>query len=189
MTDSNESIGGTGQITSLRALPRDLWRGIEAGLPVSGSALQPGNGRGRSSNGLRKSWMRVAAVAAAAMVLGIGVWIWRGMATPDRRTADGVVAPLPMLLRTANIVDARYLRERAELLQGIPGKIAALPPESQAKVTASLATIHKAMRDIEAALGHDSSNALLQELLINTCQDEMRVLTAVQEATEAAERT
>ena len=34
---------------------------------------------------------------------------------------------------------------------------------------------------IEAALGRASGNALLQELLLNSYQDEMRVLTAVRE--------
>ena len=33
--------------------------------------------------------------------------------------------------------------------------------------------------ELEAELGKDPSNALLQELLVNTYQDEMRVLTAV----------
>ena len=38
------------------------------------------------------------------------------------------------------------------------------------------------MRELEAALGRDPSNALLQELLVNTYQDEMRVLVAIHEA-------
>ena len=44
------------------------------------------------------------------------------------------------------------------------------------------AAIEKAKKDLEQALGHDPGNALLQELLINTYQDEMRVLTDVHEA-------
>jgi hypothetical protein len=59
-----------------------------------------------------------------------------------------------------------------------------LPPESRAKVVDSLATIHKSMQDLEAALGKDPTNALLQELLLNTYQDEMRVLTTVHDASE-----
>ena len=41
------------------------------------------------------------------------------------------------------------------------------------------------MQDLEAALGKDPTNALLQELLLNTYQDEMRVLTTVHEASES----
>ena len=37
------------------------------------------------------------------------------------------------------------------------------------------------MQQIQQALGREPTNALLQELLIDTYQDEMRVLTAVQE--------
>jgi hypothetical protein len=43
------------------------------------------------------------------------------------------------------------------------------------------------MQDLEAELGKDPSNALLQELLVNTYQDEMRVLTTVHEASDAGE--
>jgi hypothetical protein len=35
------------------------------------------------------------------------------------------------------------------------------------------------MTNIEAELGRDAGNALLQELFISACQEEMRVLTAV----------
>ena len=38
--------------------------------------------------------------------------------------------------------------------------------------------------DLEQELGKDPSNALLQELLINTYQDEMRALTDVHEASD-----
>jgi Tfp pilus assembly protein PilF len=60
-----------------------------------------------------------------------------------------------------------------------------MPAPARAKVAASLATIENAKKDLESALGKDPSNALLQELLINTYQDEMRVLTDVHEAGDA----
>jgi hypothetical protein len=84
-------------------------------------------------------------------------------------------------------MDATYVRQRAELVKGLESRIAALPPESRAKVLASLKAINDSKRELEAALGKDPSNALLQELLVNTCQDEMRVLTAVHEAGNTAE--
>ena len=55
-------------------------------------------------------------------------------------------------------------------------RLDAMPQPARAKVTASLAAIETAKKDLENALGKDPSNALLQELLINTYQDEMRVL-------------
>ena len=36
--------------------------------------------------------------------------------------------------------------------------------------------------DVLCALGRDPANALLQELLVSSCQEEMRALTAVREA-------
>ena len=70
-------------------------------------------------------------------------------------------------------------------MQSLQARLAALPPQARAKVTASLAAIENAKKDLEHALGKDPSNALLQELLVNTYQDEMRVLTDVHEASDA----
>ena len=85
-------------------------------------------------------------------------------------------------LDAAYVNDPRYERERAALLQSLQARLAALPPPARAKVSASLAAIQSAKQDLESALGKDPSNALLQELLINTYQDEMRALTDVHEA-------
>jgi hypothetical protein len=90
-------------------------------------------------------------------------------------------------LQAAYISDPKYREQRAALMKSVEAKLASLPPDSRAKVISSLATIHKSMQDLEAALGKDPSNALLQELLVNTYQDEMRVLTTVHEAGEAGE--
>jgi Tfp pilus assembly protein PilF len=82
------------------------------------------------------------------------------------------------------VSDPRYEQERAALVRDLQTRLAALAPAQRAKVTASLAAIEQAKKDLEQALGHDPGNALLQELLVNTYQDEMRVLTDVHEASE-----
>jgi hypothetical protein len=87
------------------------------------------------------------------------------------------------------VVDAKYQRQRAELARGLEARLAALPPESRAKVVSSLKAIEDSKKQLEAALGKDPSNALLQELLVNTYQDEMRVLTTVHEAVSTSEGT
>ena len=81
--------------------------------------------------------------------------------------------------------DPSFRNQRAALLQSVEAKVATLPPESRAKVTASLTAIHDSMKVLEEELGKDPTNALLQELLLNTYQDEMRVLTTVHEASDA----
>jgi Tfp pilus assembly protein PilF len=83
------------------------------------------------------------------------------------------------------VSDPRYARQRAALLGQLEAQMAALPPVTRAKVSASLAAIEKAKEDLERALGKDPSNALLQELLVNTYQDEMGVLTDVREASDS----
>ncbi len=88
-------------------------------------------------------------------------------------------------LDAAYVSDPRYARQRAALLRSLPARLAALPPPARAKVMASLAAISRAKQDLENALGKDPGNALLQELLVNTYQDEMRVLTDVHEASDA----
>jgi hypothetical protein len=45
----------------------------------------------------------------------------------------------------------------------------------------------RAIADIRAALGEDPGNQLLQEMLVNSYQDEIRVLTAVKEAGAAGQ--
>ena len=71
------------------------------------------------------------------------------------------------------------------MIGALEAQLNTLPLETQQKVATSLKTIRSSMKDIQAALGRDPANALLQELLVNTYQDEMRVLTAVHEASDA----
>jgi hypothetical protein len=88
----------------------------------------------------------------------------------------------PTALDAAYVTDPRYREQRAALLRSLESRIASLPPATRDKVLASLATIQHAKQDLEQALGKDPGNALLQELLVNTYQDEMRVLTDMHEA-------
>jgi hypothetical protein len=183
--------GPKDSVTTLRDLPqgiepgRDLWPQIEAQIAGRGgaerAAVAPGAARRGTAAPLR--WL-----AAAAMVgcLAVGVWIGRSV-LPGAGSAPLAQAsrPLSATMQTAWVTDPRYQRQHEELLRSLGTQLASLPPTSRAKVLASLATIGKAKEEIESALGKDPGNALLQELLVNTYQDEMRVLTDVREASEA----
>jgi hypothetical protein len=155
------------QVRSLRELPqaiapaRDLWPHIESRLVSR-----------------RRSWAVPASVAASVVLVMLGVLIGlqvRSPATPQvaQQSAGGGQ------IRAALMSDPGYQRHREELLSSLPSKLATLPPASRQRVKASLQAVQLAMRTIEAELGRDAGNALLQELLINACQEEMRVLTAV----------
>jgi hypothetical protein len=182
------------KVGSLRELPqaiepgRDLWPHIAARLneiqaaapPVTGAQLIPPRLRG-----MRLRWLAAAAMVAS---VAVGVWIGRSL-LPLAPAASGeasMSAPYGLgaatgatALDAAYVSDPRYARERAVLLRSLQARLAALPPPARAKVMASLAAIAKAKEDLERALGKDPGNALLQELLVNTYQDEMRVLTDV----------
>jgi hypothetical protein len=199
------------------APPRDLWAGIEASIAAgrqsdtgeSNAAEVSAGSRdntvtdlgSRRSSGARQftrlRWMAAAAVIAA---LAVGMWVGRTIAPTTRpitNAADGSnttannappkIIDEPTALQAAYISDPKYRQQRAALVKSLEAKLASLPPESRAKVTSSLAAIRKAKQDLEDALGKDPSNALLQELLVNTYQDEMRVLTTVHEASDSGQ--
>jgi hypothetical protein len=80
------------------------------------------------------------------------------------------------------VTDPNYRQQRARLIQALESQLATLPPETQKQVNTSLQAIRQSMENLEAALGRDPANALLQELLVNTYQEEMRVLSVVNQA-------
>ena len=58
-------------------------------------------------------------------------------------------------------------------------QLAALPPAERDQVLHSVTALRRAVEDIQGALGQDPGNALLQELLVNACQDEMTNLSDI----------
>ncbi len=176
------------KIRSLRDLPReiapprDLWKGIEAQItaPPQITVKAPSHR------------LRYLAAAAVIVALAVGVWIGRVMlpvpgAVTPAVTAANVPVDEPGAFHAAYVMGPKYINQRAQLVQDLATRLARLPPESRAKVLSSLQAINDSKRDLERELGKDPSNALLQELLVNTYQDEMRVLTAVHEAGSAVE--
>jgi hypothetical protein len=184
---------GSGPVRSLRELPqsvapgRDLWPQIEAGIHA------PREGATPATSGARRAVFRRSRpwLAAAAMVACVAVGVWIGRAalpgSAPLATAPGTApgAGGGAMLDAAYVSDPRYQREHAALMKSLQAELATLPAPTRGKVMASLATIEHARQDLEQALGRDPSNALLQELLVNTYQDEMHVLTDVREAGEA----
>jgi hypothetical protein len=173
---------GSAKVSSLRDLPlditppRDLWPEVEARLTDTGA-------RRRRPWGFPSVRPQYFAIAAALVVaVAVGIFIGRGLWPVGRGRSLVSNGPAAQALPALFVKDPRYLRERAQLMQSLNARLAALPPQSRQKVLASLATIHQSMRDIQAALGREPGNALLQELLVDTYQDEMHVLATVQEA-------
>jgi hypothetical protein len=186
------------KIKSLGDLPqdiaptRDLWPQIAAQIAPSAHPAQLAVTK-MTPAAARTARLRWLAAAAALACLAIGIWIDRSL-LPLRTTNEGAALSVstatpsaPASLDVAYVSDPRYQRQRAALLKTLQAQLNTLPPVTRTKVLASLATIGKAKKDLEDALGKDPGNALLQELLVNTYQDEMRVLTDVHSASNAGE--
>jgi hypothetical protein len=167
--------------------PHDGWPALEAMLREIG---KPQPNTGAEQAGPARRWrprtMQIAALAAvlAAVVVGISIdrWILAPASQSPPVAAVAGSASADRGIQVAYVTDPRYLRERAALLRSLNARLAKLPPPTRKKVLASLATIHQSMQQIQQALGREPGNALLQELLIDTYQDEMQVLSTVQEA-------
>lgn len=165
--------------------PHDGWPALEARLRAS-AAPHPERPAAWGSTALparrpSRRMMHIAAVAAvlAALVLGLSVGRWVvAPSRPSARTAaaPGTEARLPVVYRT----DPSYLRERIALLRSLRAHLAALPPPTRREVLESLAVIHHSIRQIQQALGREPGNALLQELLIDSYENEMQVLSSTQ---------
>ncbi len=180
MTETRSNGPGVSRVKSLRDLdmdiapPSDLWSAIEAQIEAEQKA------------GVRAIPLRLRAVpsrwlALAAVVSALAVGVWVGRNALDGRRRD-VAPPQSNVLQAAYVTTPNYLKGRAAMVASYEVQLQTLPPQTREKVIASLASIRKSMQDIQDALGQEPGNALLQELLVDTYQDEMRVLTAVHEA-------
>jgi hypothetical protein len=129
-----------------------------------------------------RAWAPALGLAATVACVGFGVWVGRATAPRDP-------APAAAALSTALAPGARFARERQALLVEAGLGLSRLSPEERRRIEASLATLRQAIADIRRALGEDPGNLLLQEMLVNSHQEEIRVLTAVKEAGVAGQET
>ena len=156
--------------------PRDLWPAISAAIEADRVAAV-------DSAPPRTRWLPAAGMAAAVALVTVGIFIGRLMSpNPSISTAGTTITQGSPEMLPAALRDANYRKQRDVLLVEVDKRLAAMPEADREKVAASLRTLKRSISDIEAALGRDPANALLQELLVNSCQEEMRALTAVRDA-------
>jgi len=195
-TDSGKrSVRSLSELSQNVAPPRDLWPSIASQIAMNDSPVPAASERTR----LRPTGMQWAALAAVVAALAVGIWLGRSVLPPMSGAKPPVVASNPPArevrhaapaaaevdpnaLSASFVTDPRYTMQRAALIRGLEAQLKTLQPDTQHKVASSLATIRASIKDLQDALGRDPANALLQELLVNSYQDEMRVLTAVHEA-------
>lgn len=160
----------------LRRLPaelppaRDLWPSIEGrlGSPIRTTSMPAGPRR-------RSAWPLLAMAASVAIV---GVLVVRLL---DPGAPPSAVAAAPF--GPTYELGGGYLAARAGLVDDLEQRLAHLDPGARAAVLENLETIRRAMAEINAALGEDPANVLLQNQLLATYQDELSVLANLQRVT------
>ena len=153
---------------------RDLWPAIAEAIEADRSLTATPRAYTRSR------WLPAVGMAAAVALVTFGVFLGRIIA-PNPQTV-ATTGQVETGLMPAALRDANYRKQRDALLVEVNKQLEAMPAAERDKLAASLATLRRSIGDIEAALGRDPANALLQELLVNSCQEEMRALTAVRDA-------
>jgi hypothetical protein len=156
---------------------RDLWPAIAQAIEADKvSGFAPAKPR-------RPLWMPALGMAAAVALVAIGVIIGQnfGSRVEMAPTANNAQSRNPDMLPAA-LRDANYRKQRDALLVEVNDRLQTMPAAEREKVAGSLATLRRSISEIEAALGKDPANALLQELFVNSCQEEMRALTAVRDS-------
>ena len=179
--DSSRRIDRVSQLPQDVAPARDLWPAIASAIATQGEPPQPqvlSQPPQRRSRTLAGTWG--LGLAAGVALLGVGFLI-------GRQTPDTVAPATQPMLAVSFEPGESYQKARAAQLEQLPAKLAALSPESRRQVLASLETLRRSLDDIRKALGEDPANLLLQSMLVNTYQEEMRVLTTVNEAGAAGQ--
>jgi hypothetical protein len=182
---SHESESQDARLTrALAALPRelpperDLWPGIAAQLAP------------RSSE---RRWLPLAAAAVllvaassliTAHVVRQGVTPLASVAPAGAPATPAVPAAPETSVQAASFgpgyaLDPEYAAARRQLAEMLARRIDRLPASARQKVENNLAELHRAADEINAALVLQPGDALLEELLLNTYQDELAVLASV----------
>lgn len=157
---------------------RDLWPAIAEAIQADlAMKAVPGSRR-------RVGWWPAVGLAASVALVAIGVFIGQGIKTGS----ETVAGPTPALVSNdagmlkASLRQAQYEKERQQLWTDVQAKLDTMSPAEREKVGKSLAALKQSIEEIKTALGHDPANALLQELLVSSSQEEMRVLTTVRDS-------
>ena len=151
---------------------RDLWPDIE-------TRLEPRGRRGTWA------WQAAAAIVLVAVSSLITATLVRRADTPVARAS----APVPQAQVTkaafgpSHSLNAEYDTARRQLATDLEQRLAGMPPSARQKLEANLAEMHRAAAEINAALARQPGDPLLEELLLNTYQDELGVLASVNQLT------
>jgi hypothetical protein len=173
----------TRRVKELGELPRDvppardLWPAIAEAIQAD-LAMKAVPERRR-----RVGWWPVVGLAASVALVTVGVFIGQNFNADDARLQVNTLAPASDAgMVKASLRQAAYEKQREQLWTEVQARLNTMAPAEREKVSRSLATLKQSIQEIKDALGRDPANALLQELLVSSSQEEMRVLTTVRDS-------
>ena len=174
MNETEDVIGKrAAKLATEVAPPRDLWPGIEAAI-LAGEQPAP-----------RRSFMAPfmpLLAQAAALVLLVGASSGLTYLAMKDRQAPVVVNPDLLFERVSF---ARYdlgpgfQDARDRLSSQLAQELMRLSPEARSEVEENLEAIRTAIVEINTALEAEPDNVLLQELLLRTYREELKVMRRV----------
>ncbi|HEX7114526.1 MAG TPA: hypothetical protein VF193_05305 [Steroidobacter sp.] len=157
---------------------RDLWPAIRAGIEAEPRAA------GRARGGDHSRWFQLAAGVLLVLASSLTTYVLTRQSLQQQIANEAL--PAPALTATPasfglapEALGVEYVQTRAELDKRFEQRLATLPPVTRAKVERNLAEIRRASDEIAAALAENPSDPLLQELLLSTYRNEIRLLTSV----------
>jgi hypothetical protein len=175
---------GPGSNERFEALLKSLPRAVEPGRdlwPEVAAQLEPRSSRQRQAWAWRVAAV-VALVAASSLITAAlmrhDAWTTARLATP------ATTAPVvPAAFGQAQGLGVGYEAARRQLAADLRQRLAGMPPSARQKLVANLAEMHRAAAEINTALARQPGDPLLEELLLNTYQDELGVLASVNQLT------
>jgi hypothetical protein len=126
---------------------------------------------------LRTSWSWALGVASAAVVV---VAVLCGLLVDAHRTGDenrpGLASVLGSAITKLGGTEPEFLKARAELLQALEQRSAALAPQTLAVVMENLRLIDTNIGEIAAAMEANPDHPRLSRLLAAACRQEIELL-------------
>jgi hypothetical protein len=174
-------------------LKRDLWSSIQAEIAAQPEQLEPERiAPGSSRSGFTPRWYQMAAAVLLVVASSVTTYIaTRESPSPsapliaDHEPPQPQVIAMPASFAGHNLGDD-YLRARASLDAEFERRLASLPAGAREKVERNLADIRVAAQEISKTLAQHPSDPLLQELLLSTYQNELRLLADVTQMSPAS---
>lgn len=173
--------------------PQDLWPAIRAGIERA-DRPEPVAARSRPAPralALTWGWALAAGVGVAAVSV---VFTWLAVRPPAgeapvqvaaEQAPTAVEALRPVAYGRYARLGPEYVELRAQMLEQFRARLAELPDATRLRVEGDLAAIQKAADDIDAALAGDPASRLLNQLLLSTYQEELRLYSSLAAANDA----